>query len=112
MRTALFSKLGPRARISSHRGWADLANHVLRCHLGVSVPNGDRCAVWCDGEAECHRQRDFLVFDDSKLHKAYNETDETRVILIIDLARPSHIPKGRATGERTPQLNDLIEFFS
>jgi hypothetical protein len=30
LRTALFSRLGPNARISSHRGWADLANHVLR----------------------------------------------------------------------------------
>jgi len=50
VRTALFSRLGPGARISSHRGWADLANHVLRCHLGLSVPPGEACAVWCDGE--------------------------------------------------------------
>lgn len=41
LRTALFSKLGPGARISSHRGWADLANHVLRCHLGLVVPPGE-----------------------------------------------------------------------
>ena len=112
VRTALFSKLGPGARISSHRGWADLANHVLRVHLGLKVPPGERCAVWCDGEVECHRECDFLVFDDSKLHKAYNETGETRIVLIVALARPPGMPRGRATGGRTPQLDDLIDFFS
>jgi Aspartyl/Asparaginyl beta-hydroxylase len=37
-RTALFSRLGAGTRISSHRGWAELANHVLRCHLSLVVP--------------------------------------------------------------------------
>jgi len=112
VRTALFSRLGPGARISSHRGWADLANHVLRCHLGLDVPAGGACAVWCDGEVKCHTQGDVVVFDDSKLHKAYNETEHTRVVLIVDLARPAWMPKGRALGGRTPELDNLIEYFS
>ncbi len=52
------------------------------------------------------------MFDDSKQHKAYNETDATRVVLIVDLARPADLPKGRASGGRTPELDNLIEFFS
>mmetsp|Transcript_21895 Transcript_21895/g.49501 ORF Transcript_21895/g.49501 Transcript_21895/m.49501 type:complete len:531 (+) Transcript_21895:20-1612(+) len=112
VRTALFSRLGPGARISSHRGWADLANHVLRCHLGLKIPHGQACAVWCEGEVECHAEKDFIVFDDSKNHKAYNETSETRLVLIIDLARPDGMPKGRAHGGRTPELDNLIEYFS
>lgn len=53
-----------------------------------------------------------MVFDDSKLHKAYNETDENRLVLLIDLARPEHMAKGRAVGGRTPELNNIIEYFS
>jgi hypothetical protein len=38
IRTALLSRLGPRTRLVPHSGWADLANHVLRCHMPLSVP--------------------------------------------------------------------------
>ena len=27
------------------------------------------CGVWCDGVVEYHAERDWVVFDDSKLHK-------------------------------------------
>ena len=37
VRTALFSRLGPGTRLAPHRGWASLANHVLRCHLVRAV---------------------------------------------------------------------------
>jgi beta-hydroxylase len=80
--------------------------------VGLDVPPGERCAVWCDGEVETHAGGQVLVFDDSKLHKAYNETDRTRVVLIVDLARPPGVPPGRAVGDRTPELNNIIEFFS
>ena len=60
----------------------------------------------------CHAQGQVTVFDDSKLHKAYNETEHTRVVLIVDLARPAWMPKGRAVGGRTPELNNIIEYFS
>ena len=163
LRTALFSRLGPRTRLSAHTGWEDLANHVLRCHLGLTVPAcrrgmraataGDRgaggegggggddddeedddpdvdsdgadggdandaserpcCGVWCDGDVEYHRERDWLVFDDSKLHKAFNDHPEReRIVLIVDLARPEGMPPGRAKGGHTAELNDFISKFS
>jgi aspartyl/asparaginyl beta-hydroxylase (cupin superfamily) len=39
------------------------------------------------------------VFDDSKTHGAFNNSDEERIVLIVDLIRPDHIPLGRAKGE-------------
>lgn len=33
-------------------------------------------------------------------------------MLIVDLARPEGMAKGRAVGGRTPELNNLIEYFS
>ena len=34
----------------------------------------------------------ILVFDDSKLHLAFNKSDEERLVLIIDMARPDELP--------------------
>lgn len=50
IRTALFSRLGGGSRISGHRGWADLANHVLRCHLPIKVPSDGVCGLWVESE--------------------------------------------------------------
>lgn len=50
IRTALFSRLGGGSRISGHRGWADLANHVLRCHLPLKVPSDGPCGLWVNEE--------------------------------------------------------------
>jgi aspartyl/asparaginyl beta-hydroxylase (cupin superfamily) len=51
------------------------------------------------------------VFDDSKKHYAFNTTDEERIVLIVDLMRPSHIPIGTAVGEHTPELDAFISRF-
>lgn len=57
IRTALFSRLGGGSRISGHRGWADLANHVLRCHLPLKVPSDGPCGLWVNEEV----RRDLCV---------------------------------------------------
>lgn len=116
IRTALFSKLGPGTTLTPHRGWADLSNHILRCHLGLVVPTFEDgqpcCSMVVGGERGAHRERELLVFDDSKLHFAYNKhADATRVILIVDLYRPDHLPRGRATGGHSDELDEFIDTF-
>jgi ubiquinone/menaquinone biosynthesis C-methylase UbiE len=116
IRTALFSKLGPKTTLGAHRGWADLSNHILRCHIGLIVPtlsNGKPCCAMVVGGDTCyHKEKEILVFDDSKLHYAYNEHDEaTRIVLIVDLYRPDHIPRGKAKGGHTEELDEFIDSF-
>ena len=77
LRTALFSRLGPSTSLTSHAGWADLSNHVLRCHLPLSVPDnmpdGEKsCGMVVEGQVMHHTEGDILVFDDSKRHYAFN----------------------------------------
>lgn len=70
LRTALFSRLGPMTRISSHQGWADLANYVLRCHFPLIMPKKRMsCGMWVDGVVKYHNADNILVFDDSRMHK-------------------------------------------
>ncbi|GAB9464670.1 Aspartate beta-hydroxylase domain-containing protein 2 [Globisporangium polare] len=116
IRTALFSKLGPGTTLTAHRGWADLSNHILRCHLGLVVPTFEggepSCSMVVGGQKAAHGEREVLVFDDSKLHFAYNRHDEqTRVVLIVDLYRPDHLPRGRAKGGHSDELDEFIDTF-
>ena len=113
LRTALFSRLEPKTTLSAHTGWEDLANHVLRVHIPLVVPDGDQndglCGTWVDGCVETHRRGEVVCFDDSKVHRAFNYTGGERIVLIIDLARPDSFPIGTATGGHTEELDKFIK---
>ncbi len=53
-----------------------------------------------------------MIFDDSKLHKAFNHSDEDRVVLIVDIARPAFIQKGRSAVGMSHQLNLFLDAFA
>nr|QYA18698.1 aspartyl/asparaginyl beta-hydroxylase [Clandestinovirus] len=108
LRTALFSKMGPKTVLKSHTGWDQLANTVLRCHLGLKVPLDGKSGVWVNGVKQSHTMNEWLVFDDSLLHSGYNMSDEERIVLIIDLDRPAGVPPGTAKGGYTKEVMDLI----
>jgi aspartyl/asparaginyl beta-hydroxylase (cupin superfamily) len=81
---AMFSLLAPKTRIPPHTG---VANTRLVCHLPLIVPPGCgfRCGEttieWTVGKA--------FVFDDTIEHEAWNDSDELRVVLILDLWPPA-----------------------
>ncbi|KAG7355007.1 aspartyl/asparaginyl beta-hydroxylase-domain containing protein [Nitzschia inconspicua] len=114
LRTALFSQLAPNSVLEAHTGWADLANHVLRLHIPLVVPKQEMglCGTWVDGCVETHIVGRPLLFDDSKIHRAFNYSNETRIVLIVDLARPSHLPIGYADGGHTEELDAFIQEMS
>lgn len=86
LQTAFFSILAPGKHVPRHKG---VTKSMLRCHLGLVVPenaencwmdvNGVRC-VWENGKA--------FVFDDTYPHEVWNNTDEERVVMLIDVQRP------------------------
>ena len=124
LRTALFSRLKPNTVLQAHTGWADLANHVLRLHIPLIVPkhdggddgvggSGGLCGTWVDGCVETHVEGRPLLFDDSKIHRAFNYSQTTaRIVLIVDLERPSHLPSGHATGGHSDELDAFIQQMS
>jgi aspartyl/asparaginyl beta-hydroxylase (cupin superfamily) len=81
---AVFSLLAPHTRIPPHTG---VANTRLVCHLPLIVPPDCGFRV---GETTCEwRVGEAFVFDDTIEHEAWNESDELRVVLIIDLWPPA-----------------------
>lgn len=112
LRTAGFSKLGPHTSLDFHRGWAQLSNHVLRCHLPICVPNGQiLCGVICDRDVSFHKRGEWMVFDDSKRHKAFNHSDEDRIVLLLDIERPARIPKGISNIGISTELCTFLDSF-
>jgi beta-hydroxylase len=91
MTTAMFSILSPRKHILDHRG---PYKGVLRYHLGLIVPqDAEACRIRV-GEDFRHWERGkSLVFDDTFNHEVWNDTDETRVVLFVDILRPLPFPE-------------------
>lgn len=106
LRTAVLSKLGPKTVLKPHYGWSNLANQVFRCHLGIIVP--DNCGIWVEGEKREQTESQILVFDDSRRHSGYNLSDTDRIVLLLDIERPSNYPKGISSVDLT---DELIEFM-
>lgn len=101
--TAFFSIVEPHQYITPHFGYY---KGFVRYHLGVIVPgnnvdhkawlrvNADKADNDLDdhslierGERYYWHEGEGVVFDDTYLHDAANETDEIRVVLWLDIAR-------------------------
>ena len=87
LNSAFFSILTPGAHIPRHRG---VTKAILTAHLGLIVPKrkqdcrmqvADRIVTWDEGRT--------IVFDDTYHHEVWNDTEESRVILLIQFRRPT-----------------------
>jgi Aspartyl/Asparaginyl beta-hydroxylase len=81
--TALFSILKPHTHIPPHWG---MINTRLICHIPLIVPEG--CRLRVGNETRAVEFGKALIFDDSIEHEAWNDSDETRLILLFEIWRP------------------------
>lgn len=90
MKTAFFSILAPGKHIPEHRG---LYKGFIRYHLGVKIPfPHNQCGIRVNGETRHWKEGKSLIFDDTYLHEAWNNSDEIRVVLFLDILRPLKFP--------------------
>jgi aspartate beta-hydroxylase len=80
---ALFSVLPGGTRLVQHCG---PINTKLRCHLALSIPA--QCGIRVGTDTRSWEEGKCLVFDDSFEHEAWNLSQETRAVLIIDFWHP------------------------
>ncbi|HEY7932764.1 MAG TPA: aspartyl/asparaginyl beta-hydroxylase domain-containing protein [Solirubrobacteraceae bacterium] len=96
MTTAMFSILSPKKHILDHRG---PYKGVLRYHLGLIVPkDAESCRIRVGEDFRHWEEGKSMVFDDTFNHEVWNDTDETRVVLFVDVLRP--LPEPEATINR------------
>jgi ornithine lipid ester-linked acyl 2-hydroxylase len=89
MKAAMFSILAPGKHIPAHRG---LYKGVLRYHLGLLIPEPDRCGIRVGGETRCWQEGKSLIFDDTHEHEAWNDSQTHRVVLFVDFVRRLPVP--------------------
>jgi beta-hydroxylase len=114
LKTALLSRTSPGTKLTPHRGWKNLSNYIMRCHFGIYIPeNKSSVHVIKDNREykQNHKNNSWLIFDDSELHWSENNSTQDRIILIVDVLRPNHIPLGTSDVEDTSELTELIQNF-
>lgn len=108
---SFFSTLHPKSKIQAHTGPMNLR---LRIHLPLITPTnnksnssagdidkiGIRCGTqkreWIPGKA--------LVLDDSFNHEVWNDTDEPRVLLLVDMWHPD------ITREEKTRISKMFDY--
>lgn len=90
MFTAFFSVLAPGKHIPLHRG---PYKGVLRCHLGLIVPEPrEQCWIEVGGQIGRWEEGRCLLFDDTYKHQVHNDAAGMRVVLFLDVIRPMRFP--------------------
>jgi hypothetical protein len=108
LRLAIFSQMVPGTELKPHFGAASLANEALRNQLTLEVPLNS--FLYVTGKKHRYR-KGWITYDDSKEHwvTIANETDTEHLMLIVDLVRPPHVPKGNST---EPDSDELLQFVN
>ncbi len=81
--TVMFSILEPKTRIPPHTGSNNVRTTV---HLPLVVPEG--CGFRVGAETRTFEAGRAWAFDDTIEHEAWNDSDEPRAVLIVDVWNP------------------------
>ena len=85
VKAAMFASLPPGGSLTPHR---DPFAGSLRYHLGLVTPNHEDCFILVDGEKHVWADGKDVLFDETFIHEAHNNTDQNRIILFCDVNRP------------------------
>lgn len=89
LNSAFFSILEPGAVIPRHRG---VSRGLVTSHLGLIVPAAhQKCTMLVEDTAVHWQAGQWLFFDDSYVHEVHNDTEDRRVILLIQTKRPMRL---------------------
>lgn len=90
LRTALFSIHEPGMTIAPHKG---VTAGICVVHLGLKIPKKrEDCAIRVDEEIVHWKDGEAFVFDDTRRHETWNNTNEDRIILLLHVDRPLRFP--------------------
>ena len=85
VRGGMFAMLPPGGRLGGHR---DPYAGSIRYHLGLVTPNSEDCYLDVDGNPYYWKDGEEVLFDETFIHSAENNTDQNRIILFLDVKRP------------------------
>lgn len=87
--SASFNMLDAKAEILPHYGDTD---GVMRCHLGLIVPGKlPEVGFEVENEQQSWEEGKLLFFCDGHNHRAWNNSNDQRFILLFDVIRPEYM---------------------
>ena len=87
---AFLSIMEPGTHVPLHRG---LTKSWLNCHLPLILPDdGKRCEIAIDDQVHQWRYGEWLVFDETYPHEVWNESNQPRVMLLLQVQRQMRWP--------------------
>jgi len=85
IKIAGFSKMLPGANIPPHVDATGMPNGTIAYHLGVDIPEENKCTLVVNGETIYQKQGDYIIFESTYVHSADNPTDKDRTILYLEI---------------------------
>jgi beta-hydroxylase len=125
VKAGMFAELPPGGKLNPHR---DPFAGSLRYHLGLVTPNDNRCFIDVNLQRHSWRDGQGVIFDETFVHSAENNSDVNRIVLFCDIERPMryrwaqlinrwlgrHVMSAAAspneTGDETGGINKLFRF--
>lgn len=93
--------------IKPHMGDTDA---VIRIHLGLKIPAElPKCGIKVGTEERSWQEGKLLAFCDAHKHSVWNNTNEDRYLLIIDVLRPEFINQREDVARNVQSLLKLQE---
>lgn len=85
IKTCIFSIMSPGKIINPHVGPYD---GLLRYQLALEIPKDGDCYLYVGNDKYYWVEGEGILFDECNLHGAVNNTNEERMVLLIDIERP------------------------
>lgn len=82
---SFFSILDPKKEIPPHNG---LYRGYLRYHLGLIIPKNHPPSIRIKDQHYTWAEKESVLFDDSWEHEVINQSENERVVLVVDIYRP------------------------
>ena len=85
------SVLKPKTRLKEHIGDTDA---IYRIHIPIYIPAPlPDCGITVSGITKPWIDDDIIVFCDAHAHSAWNMTDKTRIVIIMDVIKEEFLPE-------------------
>lgn len=83
------SVFNKKVSTSKHFGYLRASLRIL---YNLNDMNDDSAYIVVGGNVSYWRDEKLFIFDDTLLHQSFNETDQTRYCLFVDMIRPTPFP--------------------
>ena len=59
---------------------------LFRAHIPIKLPtNREECGICVEKQCRAWNKKDFLLIDENLMHQVWNNSDENRVVLLLDV---------------------------